>query len=77
MAPRAGLLVDRGGFARGALVGGALVILGWSMAAFGTRSVVWLAGGALIIDLGTGLAHGANLIAWRTSLSAEMTESVG
>ena len=119
------------------LVGGALVILGWSMAAFGTRSVVWLAGGALIIDLGTGLAHGANLsalqrryptmggwvnavymvayfvggaagaaiapalylsigwiavaifatavaalgvlgtFAWRTSLSAEMTESVG
>jgi predicted MFS family arabinose efflux permease len=31
VAPRAGLLVDRGGFARGALVGGALVILGWSM----------------------------------------------
>ena len=30
---------------------------------FGTRSVVWLAGGALIIDLGTGLAHGANLSA--------------
>lgn len=62
-APRAGLLVDRGGFVRSAVVGGVLAVCGWGVAAFGARSWAALAVGALILDLGTGLAHGANLSA--------------
>lgn len=62
-APRAGRLVDRGGFVRSAMTGGTLAVAGWGVAALGTHSVVWLAAGALLLDLGTGLAHGANLSA--------------
>ncbi len=62
-APRAGRLVDRGGFVRSGVVGGVLAVLGWAVAALGTHSVLWLAAGALLLDVGTGLAHGANLSA--------------
>lgn len=60
-APRAGRLVDRGGFVIASAIGSAAAVLGWAIAFFGTRSVAVLAIGALVLDLGTGLAHGANM----------------
>jgi len=60
-APRAGRLVDRGGFVIASTLGSAAALLGWAIAYFGTRSVIVLCIGALVLDLGTGLAHGANM----------------
>lgn len=62
-APRAGRWVDRGGYVRATTIGSAIAITGWLVATWGLHSVIWLAVGALIIDIGTGLAHGANLSA--------------
>lgn len=62
-APRAGRLVDRGGFVVTSAVGSSAAILGWLIASFGATSVAMLAIGALVLDLGTGLAHGANMSA--------------
>lgn len=62
-APRAGRLVDHGGFVIASAVGSTATIIGWMVASFGTSSVVMLAVGALLLDLGTGLAHGANMSA--------------
>jgi len=62
-APRAGRLVDRGGFVLASAVGSAAALFGWAIASFGNRSVVILAIGALVLDLGIGLAHGANMSA--------------
>jgi predicted MFS family arabinose efflux permease len=69
-APRAGRLVDQGGFQRSAVLGGVLAVGGWALAATGVRSVVTLTVGALLLDLGTGLAHGANLSALQRSYPA-------
>mgnify|MGYP006279397509 CR=1 FL=1 len=62
-APRAGRLVDRGGFVAASALGSGAAIFGWCIAMFGAGSVFMLAAGALVLDLGTGLAHGANMSA--------------
>ena len=63
VAPRAGRMVDRGGFMRATTIGSSIAITGWLIATWGSHGVAWLAAGALILDIGTGLAHGANLSA--------------
>jgi len=63
VAPRAGRMVDRGGYLRATTLGSGIMIAGWFVAMAGAHRIVWLAVGALVLDIGTGLAHSANLSA--------------